>query len=107
VPPPLPKNPRLDEQARGIYFEVEIDGRSREAFITFEAVDHLYAGTGPGPHRNAEIIRAVSHSSYVTRLVAERIRTGDEEPIHLTNATLVAKELEASNRRKATQQPDE
>ena len=74
---PTPKNVRFNDE-RGIDFEVEIEGRMWKATITVEAVEKLYSA-------QPDLLCAVSQSSEITRLVAKRIKAGDEELVVLNS----------------------
>jgi len=77
---PRPKNVRLNEDGL-IEFEVEIDGATRRAIITKEAVQHLYAA-------NPDTLRAVRESSHITRLVGELLKRGMTEPVEINSRML-------------------
>jgi hypothetical protein len=86
MPLPLPVNCKFDEEKRGVFFTVTIDGKEWKCFITKEAIESLYP--------TKDLVRAVSESSEVTRGIAMRLKCGDVvEPIYLVSTMLDKKGL--------------
>lgn len=50
MPLPLPKHYRLDEKERRVNFEVELEGKNRNAVISFEALEAVYPHQDPTVH---------------------------------------------------------
>jgi len=79
LPTSMPKDCKADDDLREVGFNVEVEGATWQAAVSYDTLARMYAS----PRRDAppasvreSRMQLVSQSKAIARLVAERIRAG-------------------------------